>query len=172
MIDRRPKHSRLPIAVAVLVTLAGLAVVWQVQRATEKPPLREPNKYVLPAGFTGKIKIIYQVEGAPPLEVQDGYRVIDVPPSGQVSTSSEMLYGTAVDLFVRRLPEGGTEELTVMHLGLRKNGLVGDKNEFFESTEELARRDEDFARRGALDAEGRPILDKPYEMIIIRDEFR
>ena len=52
-----------------------------------------PCVYLIPAGFTGWVTIELSVLGAPPLPHEDGARVITVPPSGKVMTSSPQEIG-------------------------------------------------------------------------------
>lgn len=166
------KFSLLPAGLAVLFTALALVLYVQIMNNTESPGERVPNKYVLPQGFTGKIKVLYEVEDAPPLAMHEGYRVVEIPMSGYTETSSEMLYGTAEDLFVRKTAEGEMEELDIQYLKVRKNGLVGDDNEFYSTAKELENRDRILEQQGRLDENGNPKeLGPPYELIEIRDDF-
>jgi hypothetical protein len=62
-------------------------------------PRRTPDRWVIPSGYEGWIKIDFVVKNAPPLPVKYGYRSIEVPAGGYVQTSSELLYGWASDRF-------------------------------------------------------------------------
>jgi hypothetical protein len=158
----------MPLVAVVLFT--ALLVTLFVNFGSEDPR-RLPNRYILPEGFTGNIKIIYQVEGAPPLPLVDEHHIHEIPRSGILQTSSRPEYGFAVDEFLRRSADGGHERLNVQWLKRRINGLLGDRNEFFNSPKELVERDRLFAEEGHVDAEGNNILRNPYEIIVIRDDF-
>ena len=51
------------------------------------------DRYYLPDGFNKLAHVRFGVLSAPSLSSEDGYRVIRVPPSGEVSTSSPMMPG-------------------------------------------------------------------------------
>lgn len=49
--------------------------------------------YLLPNGFEGCVMINYDVEGAPPLKIEDNEIVYKVPESGIINTSSSYDFG-------------------------------------------------------------------------------
>ncbi|MCB2155030.1 hypothetical protein KQI84_09090 [bacterium] len=165
----RRGFSWIPIATALGLALIMIFVFVDFDRAVA--PERTPNSYVLPPGFSGHVKILYEVEDAEPLAIEDGFRVLPINASGYLETSSKMLYGHAEDRFLRRKPEGGFEELTLQDLKIRKNGLEGDQKEYFASaTEELPKRDAMFQAQGRVDADGENILGHPYEIMVFRGD--
>ena len=172
----------LAVAIVCAVIVAWLA---QILQSTEEVPDRTPRKFFLPVQFTGKIKLTYGVEGAEPLAVEDGYKIIDVPLSGIVETSSNQEWGRAVDEFYRELPrpnEEGEEyeRLSFSHVKVHKSGFVGDENEFYETPEELKNRDPE---RVAYFEENKEELQQKvtdgitdvgvptYELFLIRDDI-
>ncbi|MEQ8818902.1 MAG: hypothetical protein RLY93_01560 [Sumerlaeia bacterium] len=171
-------QSALPAFAAVFLLVAGaLAYVFFVGLDPDrKPPRRAPMTFVLPAGFSGEIKVLYEVEGAPPLPVDEaGHVLLDIPPSGRLETSSPLEYGqSADDLFLRELTGGGTEELNIGYLKRRVNGLEGDSKEFFHDPEqELPLRRQELEQQGRLDASGNVIKPpaRPYQIVVVRDDF-
>jgi len=48
----------------------------------------QPERHVVPEGFTGWMVVDYGVEGAPPLAVEDGVVVFEYPESGPLETSN------------------------------------------------------------------------------------
>jgi len=60
---------------------------------------RIPDRYILPDGYTGWVKLDYIVKDAPPLPIEDGYRVVRFSADGYAETSSESLRGWASDRF-------------------------------------------------------------------------
>lgn len=59
---------------------------------------RHPCRYLIPEGYVGWVQVDYQIEGAPVLPIEDGYRVYKFPPSGRLQTSSAVEVGTYADL--------------------------------------------------------------------------
>jgi hypothetical protein len=56
-----------------------------------------PCIYLIPEGFTGWVTIELAVAGAPPLSREGGARLIAVPPSGRLKTSSPQELGIIDD---------------------------------------------------------------------------
>jgi len=163
------KHSYVPIITAIVCLIVSIGLFFKIQTTAEPPGERIPTRFELATLFTGKIKIIYDYPDAESLVEKDGYRVVSVPLSGQVQTSSPMLYGTAKDVFVRETVDEGWEDLGPHFIKLRKNGVVGDSDEFFEESRELEQRDKWLEERG-IDVSV-PEEAPRYELIIIRDDF-
>jgi hypothetical protein len=170
--DAPAKHSWLPLLVTGIVLLLCAGIYLRIRAHTEDPGERMPTRFVFAPGVTGNIRINYEIDGAPPLPIVDGHRLVRVPIGGRVDTSSPMLYGTAPDEYFREQPDGTLEPLDIHALALRKNGLAGDKNEFFSSTSELLTRDELLAAHGLLGPDGQPQLGPPYELLVIRDGYK
>lgn len=93
------------------------------------------NRYLIPESFYGTVYIYYNVAGADPLAMEDGYRLIIVPENGVVKTSSEQIGGKLHDEFwlysgdkrVRMSPDklGGGASIK------QKNSL-GQQEKFFQ----------------------------------------
>lgn len=77
----------------VLFVFAGF--VWLVSANT---PKRE--RYLIPEGYFGWLCVTYSVPGAPPLEIEDGYRLVKFSLSGVVETSTEGMPGKYKDEFL------------------------------------------------------------------------
>jgi len=69
---------------------------------------RTPDRWIIPEGHRGWIKIDYLVKSAPELPIQDGHRIIRFPDSGYLQTSSAQLDGWASDEFLMESPEHRT----------------------------------------------------------------
>lgn len=76
--------------------ILALCLVWLFV-ATGCGGGRRPDRVLVPEGYVGWIKIRYSVADAPPLPIEDGYRLIRIPPSGLLQTSSNPEYGWARD---------------------------------------------------------------------------
>ncbi len=166
------KSSWLPIIAVAFTMLAAWGVFALMQRGVEPAPQRMPTRFVLPQEFSGPVKVYYGFQSAEPLTEEDGYRIVAVPPSGVVLTSSEPLYGQALDQFVRLDAEGNPETLGYHFIRDRKGGLTGDGQEYFLRPEELELRDGELIRWGIINpADGTPKYGVPYELFTIRDDF-
>ena len=58
------------------------------------------NRYLIPLNFHGTVYVYYKVNGAPPLVIEDGYRLVVVPDSGVVHTSTEIMPGKLHDEYL------------------------------------------------------------------------
>lgn len=56
--------------------------------------IRRPTHYSLPEGYAGWVEIVHEVEGAPPLPIENGHYVVRIGSDGRLATSSPMDYGT------------------------------------------------------------------------------
>jgi len=77
-------------------------------------PTRRPTTYIVPAGFSGQVRVRYGVGGSPALPIVRGAFQVRVPSSGEVVTATAIEYGLADDRYYRtdvseanRLYEGG-----------------------------------------------------------------
>jgi len=60
---------------------------------------RPPERYLIPAGFTGWTRIEYRKKDAPPLPLEDGHRLLKLNSHGILSTSSNPQSGHGKDDF-------------------------------------------------------------------------
>lgn len=58
---------------------------------------RRPDRYLIPDGYVGWVRIQYSVAGASPLPTEQGYDLYRIPPNGFLQTSSAMENGLAKD---------------------------------------------------------------------------
>lgn len=58
---------------------------------------RVPNRYLIPNGYVGWVKVCYKVKDAHPLPIEEGHYLFTFPSSGVLNTSSDTEYGWAVD---------------------------------------------------------------------------
>jgi hypothetical protein len=94
-------------AACALLALAALACAPAPSRGHHVAPTR----YDIPAGFTGWVTVEYGVAGAPPLPVEQGTRVITVPASGRVVTSTPQDLGIVHNEFFFVAPDGTRTEI-------------------------------------------------------------
>ncbi len=73
----------------LLLSLASLASSCEKQR--------RPNRYLIPDGYVGWVKVYFNVKDAPALPIEDGYYLFKFPASGILRTSSVPEFGVASD---------------------------------------------------------------------------
>jgi hypothetical protein len=74
----------------LILCLASTSVSCQEQR-------RRPSRYLIPEGYVGWVRIDFNIKGASPSPIEDGYFLFRFPASGRIQTSSDMEYGWADD---------------------------------------------------------------------------
>lgn len=72
--------------------------------------------YVFPKDFKGEARVYYAVSTAPPLPLENGYRVIRFPQNGIIYTSTPSQSGRAKDIFYIWTIKG-LKEINVTDLG-------------------------------------------------------
>src|ERR1041385_8868642 len=80
---------RLSVISALWVATLGTAACQERQR--------RPNRYLIPDGYVGWVRINYRIKEAPILPIEDGYYLFKFPESGIINTSSEGEEGFAPD---------------------------------------------------------------------------
>jgi hypothetical protein len=98
---------------------------------------------LIPEGYTGWVRIEFEVQGAPPLPVEAGQNVLRIPPDGLLRTSSPEQYGWARDTYyfyssagLRQLPDSGPQSLIWGKINGEASGTSGREKyeEFFVGT--------------------------------------
>jgi hypothetical protein len=91
---------------------------------------RPPERYLIPAGFTGWTRIEFRRRGTPPLPTEDGHRLLKLDAQGKLSTSSDPQSGHGKDDFYYYTPSmpGGaasSEHRTpISNAGVCKGGMI------------------------------------------------
>jgi hypothetical protein len=75
------------------------------------------DRFLIPEKFTGTVYVYFQVPGAPPLKKEDGYRLIIVPDSGIVKTSSDPIGGKLHDEYWLYSSDGKRRRMSDGKLG-------------------------------------------------------
>lgn len=83
---------------------------------------RKPCRYLIPHRYVGWVLIELDVDGGTPPREEDGYRVFEIPPSGQLAIPGEPEYGWARDEYYYVDEQGTLEELPVTAPG--DGGLI------------------------------------------------
>lgn len=131
-----------------LLALTGCEAIWTLLRDD-----RRPDRYLIPEGFVGWVRIDYEVDDAAKLDTEDGFNVYRIPPSGHLQTSSGLEEGWATDEYYYLSPSGSRERIYPSVRGgggLIWRAVVGyheiggtrvlDYRHFFVGPEELAQR--------------------------------
>jgi hypothetical protein len=82
---------------------------------------RPPERYLIPAGYTGWVRIDYDQKNALPLPLEDGRRLIKLDTQGKASTSSSPLSGHGKDEFFY---DSGTTRTSLSTAGVCKGGMI------------------------------------------------
>jgi len=82
---------------------------------------RPPERYLIPAGYNGWVRIDYCRMNAPPLPVEDGRRLIKFSSNGETSTSSGPLSGHGRDEFFYY---SGNNRTALSTSGVCKGGMI------------------------------------------------
>lgn len=130
---------RLIIVFAISVSMIATAACQDKQR--------RPNRYLIPDGYVGWVRINYKIEEAPVLQIEDGYYLFSFPETGIINTSSEGEEGFASDEYYyhsqdRRKPLPSTNKNSMIwgHVGFGSKTVRREEptryEEFFVGTEE------------------------------------
>jgi len=102
-------------------------------------------RFLIPEGYTGWVRVEFEVPGESPLPLESGQMVARIPPSGLLKTSSPERYGWARDSYryyssagdLRQLPNSGHGRLIWGKMNGAKSGSSGELKyeEFFVGTE-------------------------------------
>ena len=100
-----------------------LCVILYISLNTQKGSM-----YIIPYDYKGKLRIIYNQKGKPPLEERDGYQVVKFPLSGIVKTSSNARTGKQHDKFFYYTKDGGIMPAKDIQVGGGRT--IEDNNSF------------------------------------------
>ena len=117
---------------AIMVTLVICLSLWL--RANVRSSTRPASRFLIPEGYTGWVRIEFEVQGAPPLPTEGGEYILKIPPGGILQTSSAEQYGWAKDRYyyysaqgVRPLPDSGSAALIWGKINAERSGGTGKR---------------------------------------------
>ena len=134
------RSARLFVGALTLALLTGLAL-WLGMSARNST--HGSSRFLIPEGYTGWIRIEFEVRGAPPLPMEGGQYVLKIPPDGVLRTSSAEQYGWAEHHYyyysaqsVRALPDSGPTGLIWGKINGEESAASGKRKyeEFFVGT--------------------------------------
>ncbi len=116
------------------LTLAGLIGVGVWLGMSARNSTQRSSRFLIPEGYTGWIRVEFEVPGAPPLPMESGQYVLKIPPGGVLQTSSAEQYGWAKDSYfyyagqgARPIPDSGPDELIWGKINGEKSGASGKR---------------------------------------------
>src|SRR5580704_8438072 len=121
-------------SLALLMSL-GLWLGWTGQHSS----LRS-SQFLIPEGYTGWIRVEFEVQGSPPLPMEGGGYILRIPDDGVLRTSSTEQFGWAKDHYYyysaqgkRSLPDSGEAGLIWGRINGEASGAAGKRKyeEFF-----------------------------------------
>ena len=135
--------SRLVRRVIVVLTVTCLVAlaVWMGMGARKST--HRSSRFLIPDGYTGWIRVEFEVKGAPPLPIEEGQYVLKIPSGGVLRTSSPEQYGWAEDHYyyysaqnVRPIPDSRQAALIWGKINGEASGASGTRKyeEFFVGT--------------------------------------
>lgn len=91
--------ARKTRVVLCFVTLICVITIGAWFALSVRHTVRRPSRFLIPEGYTGRVRIEFEVQGAPPLPVDAGQYVFTLGADGSLKTSSLEQYGWANDSY-------------------------------------------------------------------------
>jgi hypothetical protein len=134
------RSAKIVVGILTLALLTGLTL-WLSMSAHK--PLQRTSRFLIRDGYTGWIRIEFEVPDAPPLPTENSQYVLRIPAEGLLRTSSTEQYGWANDQYfyysaqgMSLLPDSGPGELIWGKVNGEHSGASGKTKyeEFFVGT--------------------------------------
>lgn len=148
LFPERPKRvARIIIGFATLLLVIGVSAWFRLNLSGTNTRSATPRSFhfLIPEGYTGWVRVEFEIPGAPPLPTASGHTLVKIPPSGTLKTSATEQYGSANDDYasyshdiVRPLPDSGPEKRVWGKITGELQGPTGKKEyeEFFVGTQQ------------------------------------
>ncbi len=125
------RSARIVISVLTLALLTSLALWLSVSARNSTRPA---SRFLIPEGYTGWIRIEFEVQGAPTLAMEGGEYILKIPSDGVLRTSSAEQYGWARDHYyyysaqgMRPLSDSGSDALIWGKINGEGSGASGKR---------------------------------------------
>jgi hypothetical protein len=82
---------------------------------------RRPERFLIPNGYVGWVKIYFEIPNAPALPLEDGHYLFNIPSTGVLKTSSKLEEGVASDEFFY---VSGTQRTKLVETGWGEGGMI------------------------------------------------
>lgn len=151
---RAQRSSRVIVGIASLVLFVAVGA-WVALSVHQT--VRRSLRFVIPEGYTGWVRVEFEVQGAPSLPVQDGQYVLRIAADGSLKTSSLEQYGWAKDSYysaatseMHPLPDEGPDRRIWGKINGEATGTSGKRKyeEFFVGTEQQFKEQRAGVKRG------------------------
>ncbi len=140
--------SRISAGILSLAIIVAV-ISWPGHRTSSHPFSNQRSlRFPIPEGYSGWVRVEFEVSGAPPLPEEAGQSVVKFPADGIFKTSSPEPYGWANDSYylysgseVRPLADSGPQKLIWGKINGEAVGPSGKRKyeEFFVGTEQQFR---------------------------------
>jgi hypothetical protein len=157
--DRAKRSVRLIVG-ALTVVLVVVAWFGIPHRSASPRSLR----FLIPEGYSGWVRVEFEVSGAPQLPSEAGQTVVKIPASGILKTSSPEQYGWARDSYfysdasLRRLSDSGPGRLVWGKINGEESNPAGKRKyeEFFVGTEQQFKDPANLTMPGEMPKDAHP----------------
>jgi hypothetical protein len=138
--DAASRPTRIFVSALTVVLL--ISFVWWLRIGAQNSTHRS-SRFLIPEGYTGWVRIEFEVQDAPPLPMEGAQYVLKIPSGGVLRTSSAEQYGWATDHYyyysaqgVHALPDSGPAELIWGKINGEESATAGKRKyeEFFVGT--------------------------------------
>lgn len=141
------RPARIFVGIATLILVIGLGAWFKINGSSINARNSSPRSFhfLIPEGYTGWVRVEFEIPGAPPLPAEAGQTVVKIPSSGLLKTSSPEQYGWAKDDYafysstgVRPLPDSGSGQRIWGKINGEASGSSGKRRyeEFFVGTQQ------------------------------------
>jgi hypothetical protein len=142
---RRPARIIIGFATLMLVIGVGAWIKLTLASTATRNPAARSYHFLIPEGYTGWVRVEFEIPGAPALPTESGQTVIKVPASGVLKTSSAEQAGLANNDYAsysnetaRPLPVSGPDQRVWGKITGELQGPTGKEKyeEFFVGTQQ------------------------------------
>lgn len=138
--ERTSRLGRISVGVVslvLIVTAAGWIGIGM------RSISRRSSRFLIPEGYTGWVRVEFDVQGEPALLSEDGQYLLRIPPNGLLKTSSPEQFGWAKDAYyfysgagLHSLHDSGSDQLISGKINGEAMGPPGKRKyeEFFVGT--------------------------------------
>ncbi len=136
------RSFRVFVGLATVVLLIAAAAWFSISARHATP---RSLRFFIPEGYSGWVRVEFEVPGAPVLQSGAGQTALEIPSSGILQTSSPEQYGWARDYYyfrsssgIRTIPDSGPARLVWGKINGEASGSSGKRKyeEFFVGTEQ------------------------------------
>lgn len=140
--DGAKRPTRIFISIATILLLVALGA-WFSMNARNSTP--RSMRFLIPEGYSGWVRIEFEIPDAPALPEEAGQPLLRIPPSGTLRTSSPEQYGWINHSYafyssagVHPIPDSGPGKLIWGKINGEASGASGKRKyeEFFVGTQQ------------------------------------